>query len=85
MWVYIYIYVHEGARPPPLGRLYMYITNDMPNSASLSRRAELRHKWECHGQQCCIKQCTALAHFRSFLHGPIVLCNVLIVHFYEEC
>lgn len=23
------------------------------------------------------KKCTALAHFRSFLHGPIVLCNVL--------
>lgn len=23
------------------------------------------------------KKCTALAHFRSFLHGPIVLCSVL--------
>lgn len=23
------------------------------------------------------KKCTALAHFRSFLHGPTVLCSVL--------
>lgn len=48
IYIYTYIYVHEGTRPSPLGRTYMYITNDMPSSPSVSGRAELWHNWECH-------------------------------------